>query len=68
MPHKADWKLPPFESTPEWWLKHKYWRKAFNTCADCGSTKLELRNHDPIWGEGDLYCENNHFVRHFDSG
>lgn len=68
MGHMASWKLPPYENTPEWWCQHKLWKKAYNTCADCGSTKLEVRNHSAMWGDGDIYCENGHYVRMFDSG
>jgi hypothetical protein len=68
MTHKADWKLPPFENTPEWWEEHDRWRKAYNTCATCGSTKLHLKNWDEVWRDGDLYCNNGHFVRYYDTG
>lgn len=44
------------------------WRALYNTCATCGSTNTEVRNHDLMWGDGDVYCENDHYVRMWDSG
>lgn len=43
-------------------------RQAYNTCGSCGSTKLTLRSFDDVWRDGDLYCENGHYVRGFDAG
>lgn len=70
MSHMATWKLPPPPSpiTPEWEAEYKKWREAYNTCGECGSKKLELRNHSAMWGDGDLICENGHYVRMYDSG
>lgn len=68
MSHAADWKLPPYENTPEWWAEHDRWRAAYNTCGECGSTKLIRSNYDMMWHEADLHCHNGHFVRHWDAG
>ena len=68
MAHKANFDMPPFENTDSWFSLWQKWKKLRNTCAECNSEKLELRNHDPIWLDGDLYCENGHFVRTFDAG
>lgn len=79
MPHKADWKITPSWSDVyklpkdhpdyiKYWEEHKRWRKDYNTCAECGSEKLTLSNHSAMWGDGDLHCENGHYVRMFDSG
>ena len=68
MAHKANWKLPPFENTLYWWAIHDRWRRAYNTCGECGSTKLILKEHDLIWHDGKLFCEHGHFVPHWDAG
>ena len=47
---------------------HKAWRKAFNTCDTCGSSKIEVRNYSAMWHDGDIYCENDHYVRMYDAG
>lgn len=75
MPHAATWPAPKFpypnateEQMEEWRVEHARWREAYNTCATCGSTKTEVRDHSAIWGDGDVYCENGHYVRMWDSG
>lgn len=37
-------------------------------CCECGSTTLTLRNYSMMWHDGDIYCENNHYVRMYDAG
>lgn len=73
--HCATWNPPKFPypnatqgEKDEWWEEHRKWKKAYNTCATCGSDKIEVRNHSAMWGDGDVYCENNHYVRMWDSG
>lgn len=34
----------------------------------CGSEKLRVVDHSDIWHDGDIYCENGHYVRMFDAG
>jgi len=68
MGHKANWKLPAYHNTPEYWEEHDRWREAYNTCSECGSTKLTLKEFDEIWRDGKLYCDKGHFVRHYDAG
>jgi len=68
MAHKADWNLPEYENTEEWHAEHKRWLRAYNTCAVCGSTKLTLKEHSFLWHDGELWCENNHIVRHWEAG
>lgn len=46
-----------------WWRE---FRRAYNTCGECGSDNLTLHNYSQMWGDGDLYCENGHHVRRFD--
>lgn len=48
--------------------RERVWRRAYNTCAECGSDKLKLTNHSRMWGDGDLHCANGHYVRMFNSG
>lgn len=68
MAHKATWRLRPYENTPEWQDEHKRWREAYNTCAECGSTNVAVYNRSAMWGDGDVLCENGHYVRMWDSG
>lgn len=73
MGHCATWKLPPYpgggrDEYPEWWAEADRWQRARNTCSECGSTKLETRNYNIIWKDGDVYCENGHYVRGYDAG
>jgi hypothetical protein len=37
-------------------------------CIECGSTRLNIRNYSMMWHDGDLYCENGHYVRGYDAG
>lgn len=38
-------------------------------CAQCGSTETAMRDYDPRWHEGDIYCAKcGVFMRHFDAG
>lgn len=55
------------EEEDAYWKIHDEWRKLYNTCSICGSTKVSVRNFDEIWREGDVYCENNHHVRTWSS-
>jgi len=47
MGHKANWKLPAYHNTPEYWEEHDRWREAYNTCSECGSL-LRIANDSPI--------------------
>lgn len=70
MAHKATWKRQYHWSdrSQAAQIESKKWNRDYNTCADCGSTKLTLKNYEMMWGDGDLYCENGHLVRRYDSG
>lgn len=43
-------------------------RAGWSRCIECGSESLELRNYSQMWHDGDLHCENGHYVRMFDAG
>lgn len=66
LPEKRGDILGTEEEQAEYWKWHAEFRKAYNTCGTCGSTKLVLSNYDMMWGDGDLHCENGHYVRMFD--
>ena len=68
--HKATWQ--PEHSwndfSPEAKEEHARWRKDYNTCK-CGSSDLEIRDYNPRFSDGDLYCRScGKFVRFFDAG
>lgn len=66
--HKATWRLPPFGDparTPE---LEAQWRRDYNTCATCDSTALHVENYSSMWHDGDMVCENGHYVRAYDAG
>ena len=37
-------------------------------CLECGSERLHVRNHSMMWHDGDVHCENGHYVRMYDAG
>lgn len=47
---------------PPGWYNHIH-------CPECGSTKHEVRNHDVMWGDGDVHCVRcGSYIRMWDSG
>lgn len=52
-----------------YWVAHRSWRQAWNTCPECQSQRTSVHNHDSMWGDGDVVCDDcGTFVRFFDSG
>lgn len=40
-----------------------------NECPKCHGTNLEVRNHDLMWHDGDVWCiDCDIFIRNFDAG
>lgn len=53
----------------DYWLALRDWREARNTCPECQSQNTSIRNHNLMWGDGDIVCDDcETFVRFFDSG
>jgi hypothetical protein len=53
----------------ERWEAEKASNAHYNSCPECGGTKLELLHYDMMWHDGDLICENCRcYVRGFDAG
>lgn len=50
-------------------LYHSNFRKAYNQCPECGSSNTRCENHDPMWGDGDVICQDcRTYVRMYDAG
>jgi hypothetical protein len=37
-------------------------------CPVCFSTQFIVVNYDPVWKDGEVRCNNGHFVRNYDAG
>ena len=37
-------------------------------CLICESEELHVEDYDPLWRDGNLVCENGHFIRVWDAG
>lgn len=54
---------------PRWKKAFRAWRIIYDTCPECSSSSTRVENHDMMWGDGDVVCNNcNTYVRDFDSG
>jgi len=41
----------------------------YKKCPDCGGVNFEVRNHDFMWHDGDIWCVDcNIYVRSYDAG
>ena len=65
-------KTMPFDvmfKHPDYQAAALAWRKAWNTCPDCGSTNTTVENHDLNWHDGDVTCTDcGTYVRMYDAG
>lgn len=45
------------------------WRQVRNTCPQCGSEHVAVENHDAMWHDGDIVCQDcRTYVRMYDAG
>lgn len=45
------------------------YKKLQNYCMDCDDSKVEVRNRNPMWGDGDVHCSNcGQYIRMWNSG
>ena len=41
----------------------------YKTCPKCGGTNFEVRNHDLMWHDGEVWCVDcDVYVRSYDAG
>lgn len=52
----------------DWREEERKWRRLYNTCATCGSHNVHVENYSMMWHDGDVFCENGHYVRMWDAG
>ena len=45
------------------------WRAMYNQCPECGSEDTAVENHDLMWHDGDVVCQECRcYVRGYDAG
>lgn len=53
----------------EWSATGLAFRQHYNSCPECGGSNTSVRNHDMMWHDGDVVCDDcNTYVRGWDAG